>query len=200
MTTDERQRLVEVAPHHGIRLLPSAAPLAGGLPKKLARPEALDVLSARVDVLARLGSADHDLVLMRGSVASGITVPLHSHPGAESVFVVSGGVEFYLESKGWITLGPEQAAYAAPNARHALRNSGNAPALLLMVTTARIARFFATIGSPAEELAPRPPSQEEFAALPGHLAQFGFWRAEPKENASIGLALDDRSCNGEETD
>jgi hypothetical protein len=79
-----------------------------------------------------------------------------------------------------------------------MRNSGNAPGLLLKLTTARIARFFTAIGSLAEGLKLRPSSPEALSALPGHSGHLGLWLAEPKENASIGLALGQSSCNNEE--
>jgi quercetin dioxygenase-like cupin family protein len=44
--------------------------------------------------------AGSDLVLVRASVAPGKAVPLHSHPDAESVFVVSGSLDFCHEHKG----------------------------------------------------------------------------------------------------
>ena len=68
-------------------------------------------------------------------------------------------------------------------------NSGTAPADLLMVTTVRMARFFAMIGSPAIGPTARPPSPEELAAFPNHVAAFGHWIASADENAAAGLTV-----------
>jgi mannose-6-phosphate isomerase-like protein (cupin superfamily) len=75
-------------------------------------------------------------------------VPLHSHAHPECFCIIDGMLELYRHGQAWAVLQAEQAAYVAPNIRHAIRNGGSAPANLLMVTTTRMAGFFAAIGSP----------------------------------------------------
>nr|WP_294555928.1 hypothetical protein [uncultured Rhodopila sp.] len=86
-----------------------------------------------------------------------------------------------------MTLHPEQAAYVAPNGRHAFQNAGDFPIGGLLVTTVRMAWFFAAIGGSAAGSEPRAPSSAELAAFPRHVAEFGQWVASPEENAAIGL-------------
>ncbi|WP_437364424.1 cupin domain-containing protein [Inquilinus limosus] len=190
MTDADRQRLVEAAPAFGVRLLRSAEPVQPAPPPAIREPERWDALGARVEVLAWLGGGDDDLVLLRESVAPGWTVPLHGHADPECVFVISGTLDLYRDGPGggWLRLDPDEAGYVAPNVRHAIRNAGSASADLLTVTTVRMSRFFATIGSPAIGDTPRPASPAEMAAVPGHVADYGYWLGSREENAAIGLA------------
>lgn len=149
MTDEDRQRLVGAAPQFGIRLLASAAPKDEAHEPAPASTESLDVLGARIEVLARLGDGDDDLVLLRGSLEPGRSIPLHSHATHECFFVIDGALDLYRDGStaAWNRLGPGEAIHVGPDARHAVRNNGAVPTELLMVATVRLVRFFATIGS-----------------------------------------------------
>jgi quercetin dioxygenase-like cupin family protein len=187
MDEADRRRLVEIAPRHGIHLLPSAASDA---PRPATRepPEKWDVFGARVERLATLGAGPDDLVLLRELLPPGLAVPLHAHADPECFFVIAGGIELYRAGQGWRPVAPDEAAHVAPGVAHALRNTGSVSAHVLMVTTRRMAEFFGTIGAPAAGHMPRPPSRDELAAFPGHVAAYGYHLATPAENAAIGLA------------
>lgn len=189
MTGADRQRLAAAAPRHGIRLLHSTEP-DGPAREIPAHPvEAWDVLGARLEVLVRLGEGDDDLVLLRSTIPGGASVPLHGHADPECFFVVEGRLEIFRERPvpGWATLGPDQAAYMPPDVRHAVRNPGRAAARILMVTTVRMARFFATAGTTPEAAKPRRPGEDDLHAFLCHAAAYGYALAKPEENAAIGL-------------
>jgi quercetin dioxygenase-like cupin family protein len=171
MTDEDRRRLVALAPDYGVRLLSSATPQVSSDAVTSSSHEALDVLGARGEVLAKLGEGDDDLVLLRQSLAPGYRIPLHSHADPECFFLERGELDVYRETPaaGWQKLRPEQAIYVDPQIRHAVRNSSALPAELLSVTTVRMVRFFGTIGSPAAGPEVRLASSEELAALPGHV-------------------------------
>jgi quercetin dioxygenase-like cupin family protein len=194
MTDEDRRRLVADAPKFGIRLLPSAAP--PDWPHELgpSSPQILDVLGARIETFARFGDGDGDVVLIRASLPPGRSLPLLSHDDRKCLFGVNGELAFYGDGsgEGWRNLVPDEAVNVGPNVPHAIRNSGTAPADFLMVTTVRLARFFATIGSPPAGPAPRLPSPEELAALPAHAAAYGYGLATADENAAIGITFADR--------
>ncbi len=189
MTDEDRKRLVAEAPEFGVRLLRSAAPPDERPAKAPTPPQRLEVLGARIEPLAQLGDADSDMALLRQSLPPGASVPLHSHADAECVFVTDGELELYLDSPsaGWRRLAPDEAIHVGPNIRHAIRNSGTAPANFLLVTSVRLARFFAAVGSPAAGAEPRSPIPEDIAALRTRGAADGYRIAMPDECAAIGL-------------
>jgi quercetin dioxygenase-like cupin family protein len=189
MSEQDKQRLVKAAPDYGIRLLRSTESTGSTAPTVEPAQEALDVMGARVEVLARLGDADDALVLLRETVHPGRAVSLHSHADPECFFVTAGVLDLYREDKGWLKLEAEQFEHVGRDIRHAVRNGGTEPVELVMVTTVRMARFFSDIGSPATEVEPRRPNAMQLAAFLGHVTDYGYWVAPPEENLAIGLDL-----------
>jgi hypothetical protein len=63
------------------------------------------------------------------------------------------------------------------HAKHAWRNRTSEPAVMFLVTTATIGRFF-------EEVAGTTP--EEFLEISD---RYGYWNATPEENAEVGLQI-----------
>lgn len=61
----------------------------------------------------------------------------------------------------------------------------------MIVTTAKIGRFFREIGSPAGQTpaASRPPTDEELEHFLATAERYGYWNATPEENAKIGVSL-----------
>jgi quercetin dioxygenase-like cupin family protein len=187
MTAADRQRLIETAPRFGVRLLHSALPDDGPRDIASAASEAIDVLGMRVNIIARLGTGEGDLVLLDTVIRPGESVPLHSHADPECFCVIDGTLELYRDGRAWTALQAEQAAYVAPNVRHAIRNGGNVPAHILMVTTTHMAGFFAAIGSPAAGNRSHAADAVEVAAFHRRVAEYGYWFASPEENEAIGL-------------
>jgi quercetin dioxygenase-like cupin family protein len=146
MTAGDRQRLIEIAPSFGVRLLPTATPADAPREAASAALESIDVLGMRIDVIARLGTGEDDLVLLKTVIPAGQAVPLHSHSDPECFCLIDGSLDLYRDGQGWTTLHAEHAAYVAPSVRRTFRNAGRVPANVLVVTTARMAGFFAAVG------------------------------------------------------
>ena len=174
MTDEDRRRLVEAAPRFGVRLLPSAAPRATVPALPGGPPQRLDGRGARVDVLARFGESDDDLVLMRQEIEAGRDIPLHSHPDPECLFVTTGSLGVYRDGDGWLRLGPSEAVHVAPHRGHAIRNASDRPAHILIVSTVRMARALSSAG--ASQGAARSASD---AKLTLSVAETGGERCEP---------------------
>lgn len=155
--------------------------------------EILDVLGATVAFLAEPADDDASPCVMRGTIPPGGAVPLHSHPDAETFVVLSGEIEATADSADgvkWNAIGPGDAFHVPAGAPHAFRNRARTPATALVVTTARLGRFFREIGAP---LVPGrgygPPPPERVRQFLDIAARYGHWNATPEENAQIGIAL-----------
>jgi quercetin dioxygenase-like cupin family protein len=111
---------------------------------------------------------------IRGTLPPGGVVPLHSHADPETFVVLEGEAESYTGDR-WLRVGPADVHHIPGDVRHAWRN-GPEPAVMVLVTTATMARFF-------REIAERP---EESLAISD---RYGYWNATPEENAAIGITV-----------
>ena len=127
---------------------------------------------ASVEYLTPL--ADGVPCVLRGTIPPGCVVPIHSHEDTETFLVTGGEIEGF-GAGGWFTLRAGDAHHVPGHAKHAWRNRTNAPAVMLLVTTATIGRFFQELSGV---------SPEEFLAISD---RYGYWNATPAENAEIGI-------------
>jgi len=151
MTDADRKRLVATAPEFGIQLLGSVSPQDAAHPIAPRAPETLDLPGMAFHVLARLGNTGADLVLLRGSLAPGSNLTLNSDSDPGCLFVIDGELEVAHADipDDWKRLRPDQAIAVEPAARYTARACGPTPVNLLMVTTMRMVRKFATVSSTA---------------------------------------------------
>jgi hypothetical protein len=70
--------------------------------------------------------------------------------------------------------------------RHAWRNASDAEASMLFVTTNRPTRFLRE----ASEVKMGGALEDEARAFSDLVARYGYWCAEPEENAAIGQTID----------
>lgn len=84
--------------------------------------------------------------VLRGTLPPGAEVPLHSHPDPETFVVVEGRCEGCRAGDGWTPIGAGEAFHVASGVRHSFRNRGREPAVSIVVTTARLGRFFTELG------------------------------------------------------
>lgn len=129
--------------------------------------------------------------IVRGVVAPGIAVPLHSHADPEVMFVLDGVLEFLQhdgKSGRWLTARANEIISIPGNVKHALRNSSHERTSVLLVTTPNIYGFFRSIASPvSSDLNSRPHTPADMERLMALSAKHNYWLASPEENASIGL-------------
>ena len=155
--------------------------------------EAMNVLGARMRVVARMGEEDDDTVLIRSQMgADPRAVPLHAHADVEGFYVLEGQLEVYLDGDGeapgsWRALGPGQSLTVAGHVKHAVRNVSGAPVDSMVVTTVRLARFLGDIARPpgAPVAHHGAPTAGEIARVRQKAADYGYWLASPAENAGI---------------
>jgi quercetin dioxygenase-like cupin family protein len=115
---------------------------------------------------------------MRGSIPPGGIVPLHSHADPETFLMESGELDAFAGERDWIRVLPGDVLHVPGDAPHAFRNPGAVPAVTLIVTTARIARFFREVARP---------SDDPLATFLATAERYGYWNATPEENAAIGI-------------
>jgi anti-sigma factor ChrR (cupin superfamily) len=58
-------------------------------------PQAFNVLGVRVQFLSTPEQIHDNISLMRGAVAPGVVIPLHSHPDPEIIHVTAGAIEIF---------------------------------------------------------------------------------------------------------
>jgi quercetin dioxygenase-like cupin family protein len=145
------------------------------------RAHVLDVLGPTIQFLTE--PADGEPCVMRGVIPAGVAVPLHSHPDPETFLALSGAVEG-LTGEDWVTIEPGAVFHVPAGARHAFRNRSSEPAVSIVVSSARLGRFFREARSP--EGTPDAEALRHFLAV---AERYGHWNGTPQENAEVGLAV-----------
>jgi mannose-6-phosphate isomerase-like protein (cupin superfamily) len=154
--------------------------------------DALDVFGPTVEFLRRPGDADADFC-----VVWGVTVPLHSHDDAEDFYIVDGTQQVLIHGNHGLEW---RDAHAGDYVRvpggtpHAHRNISDKPAIDLIVTTARLGRFFLEVGRPVTG-SPPPPTPDEIAHFVAVAAHYGYTLGTPEDNASVGIETSDNPAN-----
>jgi quercetin dioxygenase-like cupin family protein len=145
----------------------------------------LDVFGATVEFVSR----SDEFCVMRGVVPPGTVVPLHRHADAEDFFILSGTQQVLIqEGDGLMWRDARAGDYVRipGNALHAHRNISTEPAVDLIVTSARLGRFFEEIGRPMTDSLPRP-TAEEVAHFVETATKYGYVLSTPEENATVGI-------------
>lgn len=155
--------------------------------------ETLDVLGPTVQFLVPPQDENQPCVI-RGMIPPGGVVPLHSHGDPETFFAVSGEVEGLAHSSDgfdWVRIAPGDVFHVPGDATHAFRNRSDHPAVNVIVTTAKIGRFFREIGTPVApgSAVAGPPSDAAIEHFLATAERYGYWNATPEENAEVGLHL-----------
>ena len=131
--------------------------------------------------------------VLRGTLLPGGFVPIHSHGDVESFLVLEGTMSLYQDdgvTSGWTDVTVGDLAIIQSSVKHAWRNSGDAPAVVLIVTTGRLYGFLDAVTAPCRpDDPPAPPSPEWLARFHSLAAEYGYWHGSPEENASIGIHL-----------
>jgi quercetin dioxygenase-like cupin family protein len=134
--------------------------------------------------LTEISENDADYCLILCTLPAGAFVPMHSHADRETFYVLSGKVEG-LSVDRWTTLGPGDVFDVLSGIKHAWRNSSQAAASMLCVTTTKMARFLRDI-SVSDGATGRVQHNERFLEL---VRANGYWLASPEENAAVGLTV-----------
>jgi quercetin dioxygenase-like cupin family protein len=153
--------------------------------------ETLDVLGLVVQFLTP--PRDDEPCVMRGTIPPGVIVPLHSHADPETFIQISGEIEGLSQSPEgfvWVAIRPGDIFHVPGGAKHAFRNLSTGPAVMILISTSIIGRFFREIGKPitGESRHSDPPSADAMQHFLKTAAAYGYWNATPEENASVGLS------------
>jgi quercetin dioxygenase-like cupin family protein len=152
--------------------------------------EVFDALGPTVEFLTSPMAPDTSYCIMKGTIPSKYSVPLHSHPDDESFYILSGSVEALVQNnfnKRWVKMGEGDFVHIPSNVRHAWRNNFDTAVEGLIVTTPRLGRFFQEIARPVlhgEHLEPTPAQLQHFMKV---AARYNHWLASPEENAEVGI-------------
>ncbi len=149
--------------------------------------ELIDMAGARFELVARIGEADGDTVLFRARMAAGKTVPLHSHIDPECFYVLGGRIEVFVidDTPRWQIVETGRSLLLAEGVKHAVRNTADQPADLILVTNNRLARYFREAGRPAKRGTDvLPPTPDDIQRLIRVSEAYGYWLASPAESAA----------------
>ena len=129
---------------------------------------------------------------MRGVVPAGVAIPLHSHEDAEDFFILSGTQQVLMpdedQSLRWYDVSAGDYVHIPGGHRHAHRNISDEPAVELVITTARLGRFFRDIARPATDGARRL-TPDDLAGFVAAATSYGYVLGTPDENAAVGIEL-----------
>lgn len=153
--------------------------------------EILDVLGPTIEILTPADAGESAPCTLRGVLPPGAVVPLHSHAEPETYVGLSGTAEaLTMTASGleWTALRPGEVLHVPGGAKHAFRNRSVAAAVMIIVTAARLGRFFREVGRPVAGAA-GPPSEAAVRSFLETAERYGYWNASREENARFGLTL-----------
>jgi quercetin dioxygenase-like cupin family protein len=151
----------------------------------------LDVLGPTIEFLTSPDEADDGLCVMRGVIPPGVVVPIHSHDDAEAFYILPGTQQVLTQGTDGLEWNDARAGDYIDVPRgtpHAHRNVSHDPAVDLLITTARLGRFFQDVGKPATD-PPQPPSAEDVAHFIATSVRYGYTLGTPEENKAVGIDL-----------
>jgi quercetin dioxygenase-like cupin family protein len=152
------------------------------------KADTIDILGPQIRFLTSLVDDPDGYCVISSVVPPNVVVPLHSHPERETFLILSGALEAF-DGAAWRTYGAGEVFDVPSGAKHAFRNTSAAPASVVLVTSASMGRFFGSIGRPAGDVPPGPPTAEAIEAFMTAANQHGYWLGSPAENAEIGISL-----------
>ena len=150
--------------------------------------EMIDMIGSRFELVARIGDAPQDTALLRTRMASGKTVPLHSHIDPECFYVLAGVLELFLldAAPRWHRAEAGQSLLAANGIRHASRNPTDQETDIVLATNNRFASFLRDAGRPVVADSPfDPPAPEDIQRVLCASEAYGYWNATPEESKDI---------------
>src|SRR6202451_3335750 len=151
------------------------------------------VLGVLLQFLSTPEQINDQICLMRGTVLSGVQIPLHSHADPEIFYVLNGSIEVFQaegQSAGWQIVTAGEVVSIPGNVRHALRNTSSSPMTSITVSKQELYNFFRELARPFDpNRPPAPPTPEEMQQLFSVAEKYGYWLGSTDENAAIGISF-----------
>ena len=72
-----------------------------------------------------LSTHGREMIQVRVDLEPGVSFPMHSHPGEEIIYVLTGEWEYQVEGKGTLTLKVGEVLFIPAGVKHAAKNVGN---------------------------------------------------------------------------
>jgi quercetin dioxygenase-like cupin family protein len=153
----------------------------------------LDVFGPTVQFLTSPEESGGEFCLMKAVIPGDGFVPIHSHEGVESFFLISGELDVLMEEQGelrWRVLHPGDFVHVPGRVKHAFLNRSKEPAVTLVATTAKLGSFFREVGRPvtagSKPAIPAPDELQHFLDVAG---RYGYWLATSDENTAVGISI-----------
>src|SRR5215813_7015459 len=92
--------------------------------------------------------------VFRGVIPPGVSMPWHSHPDTEDFFILFGEGQLLRQASQayeWIVGKAGNYFHVPRGTPHAWRNVSSEPLVALIITSARLGRFFQEIGRPVTD-------------------------------------------------
>jgi len=135
------------------------------------------VLGVLLQFLSTPEQINDQISVMRGTVPSGVVIPLHSHADPEIFYVLNGSLEVF-QAEGWQTVTAGEVVSIPGNVRHALRNTSPSPITLITVSKQELYSFFRELARPLDSnRPPAPPTPEEMRQLFSVAEKYEYWLA-----------------------
>jgi quercetin dioxygenase-like cupin family protein len=158
---------------------------------KAGKTDVLDLFGPKIESLT--STREKAYCVIKATIPAGASVPLHSHPDAESFYVLSGEGQSLVETAHdgfvWQTLRPGDFVDVTGGAKHAWRNLSAEPFETIIIVTPKLGQFLRESGRPLSSGCASPPTPEEMQDLIERSARYGYWMASPEENAAVGISL-----------
>lgn len=150
---------------------------------------AVDVFGPTLEFVSGPNDPAVDFWVMRGVVPPGVAVPLHRHDDAEDFFILSGTQQVLTrgdQGLQWRDVNAGDYVHIPAGVQHAHRNVSDEPAVELIITTARLGRFFQEVARPDSRRPVTPTELAEFVAV---AAKYGYDLGTPEQNAAVGITV-----------
>jgi anti-sigma factor ChrR (cupin superfamily) len=137
-------------------------------------------------VLASMGDAEDDHVLISGQLAAGLFIPLHRHDDVECLHIVTGSLDVYLgDLERWFTLQPGESILINPDVAHAIRNVTAQPVSALVIVTVKLAWFLRDLGAIVAAVGRERSREERMESLRDLVQRYDYWLAPAEQSDAI---------------
>ena len=150
----------------------------------------LDLMGPSIAFLTSPEDANREFCVLIGVIPPGLSVPLHSHADVEDFYVIRGELEalrYGPKGRQWLTAKAGDYIHLPGGEPHAWRNVSGESAVMLVITTPKLGRFFAEVGRADSGEPVTPEDIARFMAVAS--GDYGYWKASPEENEAVGIIL-----------